>query len=230
MKRSILFALTILSSTILFAQDKSVNPGINKSFENPDVEKFIGRFEHEGRDAFDHRMEIVKAIGLKPGMTVADIGAGTGLFTRFFGKQVGPKGSIFAVDIAEKFVKHVEQTAQKEGLQNVVGIVCKPDSVNLPPKSIDLAFICDTYHHFEFPTKTMQSIHQALRPKGQLILIDFHRIEGVSREWTLGHVRAGQEVFTKEIVATGFRQVEEKKDLLDESYFVRFKKVEDKAE
>ena len=229
MKRSIIFALTILSSTILFAQDKSVNPGINKSFKNPDVEQFIGRFENEGRDAFDHRTEIVKAIGLKPGMTVADIGAGTGLFTRLFGKQVGPKGSIFAVDIAEKFVKHVEQTSLKAGLKNVIGVVCKTDSVNLPPASIDLAFICDTYHHFEFPTKTMRSIHKALKPEGQVILIDFHRIEGVSREWTLGHVRAGQEVFTKEITSAGFRQTEEKKALLDESYFVRFEKVGDRV-
>lgn len=229
-KRCILFALAILTSTVVFAQDKSVNPGINKSFENPDVEQFIGRFENEGRDAFDHRDEIVKAIGLKPGMTVADVGAGTGLFTRLFAKEVGPEGKILAVDIAEKFVKHVEQTAQKDGLQNVVGIVCKPDSVNLPPASIDLAFICDTYHHFEFPTKTMRSIHRALKPEGQVVLIDFHRIEGESREWTLGHVRAGQEVFTKEIVATGFQQVEEKKDLLDESYFVRFTKVEDGTE
>lgn len=230
MKRSILFALTILSATVLIAQDKSVNPGINKSFENPDVEKFIGRFENEGRDAFDHRMEIVKTIGLKPGMTVADIGSGTGLFTRLFGKRVGPKGSIFAVDIAEKFVKHVELTSQKAGLKNVVGVVCKADSVNLPPASVDLAFICDTYHHFEFPTKTMRSIHRALKPEGQVVLIDFHRIEGESREWTLGHVRAGQEVFTKEIVATGFRQIEERKDLLDESYFVRFAKIDEKAE
>ncbi len=225
MKRSILFALTVLSSTVLVAQDKSVNPGINKSFENPDVEKFVGRFENEGRDAFDHRTEIVKAIGLKPGMTVADIGAGTGLFTRLFGKQVGPKGSIFAVDIAEKFVKHVELTSQKAGLKNVVGVVCKPDSVNLPPASIDLAFICDTYHHFEFPHKTMRSIYRALKPDGQVVLIDFQKIEGVSSDFVMGHVRAGQEVFTKEIVESGFRQVEEVKGMLDESYFVRFEKA-----
>lgn len=76
----------------------------------------------------------------------------------------------------------------------------------------------------------MRSIHRALKPEGQVILIDFHRIEGESREWTLGHVRAGQEVFTKEIVATAFQQIEEKNDLLDESYFVRFEKVEDRTE
>src|ERR1041385_4446675 len=66
------------------AQEQSVNPGINKQFENPAVTDFVPRFERDGRDPYDHRFEIVKAVGLKPGMTVADIGAGTGLFTRLF--------------------------------------------------------------------------------------------------------------------------------------------------
>lgn len=209
----------------LGAQEKSVRPGINKPFEDPDVQEYIGRFEREGRDAFEHRHQIVKAVGLKPGMTVADVGAGTGLFTRLFAPLVGREGKVYAVDIAEKFVRHVEKTARDAGLKNVVGVVCDQQSVRLPPNSIDLAFICDTYHHFEYPQKTMESIHRALRPGGQVVLIDFIRIEGVSDAWVLDHVRAGQEVFTKEIVSAGFKPVEEKKGLLDESYFVRFVKV-----
>jgi len=208
----------------LTAQEKSVRPGINEPFQNPKAEEFVTRFEREGRDAFDHREAIVKAIGLKPGMVVADVGAGTGLFTRLFAKEVGPEGKIFAVDIAENFVRHNEQQAREAGLKNVVGVVCRPDNVNLAPNSIDLAYICDTYHHFEFPQKTMRSIHAALRPRGQVILIDFHRIEGKSSEWTMSHVRAGQEVFCQEIIDAGFKQVEEKPDLLKESYFVRFAK------
>ncbi|MFG0334155.1 MAG: class I SAM-dependent methyltransferase [Maioricimonas sp. JB049] len=207
------------------AQEKSVNPGINKSFENPNVDQFVDRFERDGRDVFDHQDEILEAINLQPGMSVADIGAGTGLFTRRFARAVGPEGQIFAVDIAEKFVRHVEATAREAGLTNVVGVVASADAVNLPVESIDLAYICDTYHHFEYPTKTMQSIHRALRPGGEVILIDFIRIEGVSDDWVLGHVRAGQETFTSEITAAGFRQIEERKGLLDESYFVRFRKV-----
>ncbi|WP_197534215.1 methyltransferase domain-containing protein [Symmachiella dynata] len=217
--------LVLVGTAPLFAQEKSVKPGINEAFQDVDVEKFIGRFENEGRDAYDHRHQIVKACQLKPGMVVADIGAGTGLFTRMFSPLVGPTGRIYAVDISEKFLKHIESTAQEQGLKNITGVVCKQDSVNLPPNSIDLAFICDTYHHFEFPHKTMESIHRALKPGGQLILIDFHRIEGVSREWLMTHVRAGQEVFTQEILESGFKQVEEKKDMLDESYFVRFEKT-----
>jgi ubiquinone/menaquinone biosynthesis C-methylase UbiE len=122
-------------------------------------------------------------------------------------------------------VAHVEKLASQQKMDNVVGVVCKADSAELPPNSVDLVFICDTYHHFEFPLKTMKSIHKALKPKGQVVLIDFHRIPGKSSDWVIGHVRAGQEVFTKEIVEAGFKQIEEKKDLLKESYFLRFEKV-----
>lgn len=208
------------------AQEKSVRPGINQQFQNPDPEEFVARFERDGRDAYDHREAILKAIGLKKGMRVADVGAGTGLFTRLFAKEVGPEGIVYAVDIAENFVRHIERQARQAGLANIRGVVCDPDHVKLPPQSIDLAFICDTYHHFEFPYKTMRSIHTALKPGGQVILIDFHRIEGQSSEWVLNHVRAGQEVFCREIEEVGFRQVEVRPDLLKESYFVRFQKIE----
>jgi 3-mercaptopyruvate sulfurtransferase SseA/ubiquinone/menaquinone biosynthesis C-methylase UbiE len=206
-------------------QEKSVRPGINQPFEDPDVKAFIGIFEGESREIFTQRKALVAACKLKPGMVVADIGAGTGLFTRLFAKEVGPQGKVYAVDIARKFIEHIEKTAKDEGLKNIVGVVCTADSVKLPADAIDLAFICDTYHHFEFPHKTMTSLHRALRPRGKVIVIDFRRIEGKSREWVLNHVRAGQEVVTQEIVANGFKRVEEKK-LLTENYFLVFEKVE----
>jgi predicted methyltransferase len=228
MSRIIPTILCVLFATAaLHAQQKSVNPGINKTFETPVVSEFVERFEKEGRDAFDHRQQIMAALGLKPGMAVADVGAGTGLFTRLFSRAVGESGKVYAVDISDEFVEHIEKTAREQKVKNIVGVVCKADSVALPPASIDLAFICDTYHHFEYPHKTMRSIHKALRLKGQVVLIDFHRIEGKSSDWIMGHVRAGQEVFAKEIAEAGFKQVEEKKDLLKESYFLRFVKVED---
>lgn len=207
------------------AQDQSVKPGINDAFRDPNVSEFVGRFEKEGRDAFDHRLQIVEACRLSPGLTVADIGAGTGLFTRLFAREVGPQGRVYAVDISKKFIEHIERTSRDEGLTNVTGIVCEPDDARLPPESIDVAFICDTYHHFEFPKKTMDSIARAMKPGGRLILIDFIRKEGVSSDWVLNHVRAGQEVFTREICESGFRQVGEKPGLLKESYFVEFEKV-----
>ena len=219
-------AILCVIAAPLAAQEKSVKPGINKSFEDPNVPNFIVRFEREGRDAFDHRNEIVEACGLKPGMIVADVGAGTGLFTRMFAREVGADGTVYAVDISDKFLEHIKETAQEAKLNNIVYVQCEQDSVGLPANSIDMAYICDTYHHFEFPFKTMRSIHRALRPGGQVVLVDLERIEGKSSEFIMGHVRAGKEVFTSEISQAGVRQIAEKEGMLDESYFIRFEKIE----
>jgi predicted methyltransferase len=219
---AIIFALTV--GPWSYGQEKSVKPGINKPFENPDVKEFVGKFEVESREIYAKRKEIVEACKLKPDMAVADMGAGTGLFTRLFADAIGPEGKVYAVDIAPKFIEHIEKTCKEAGLKNVQGVVCKPDSVELPEGSVDLVFICDTYHHFEFPHRTMTSIHKALRPGGQVVLVDFHRIEGKSSEWVLGHVRAGQDVFVKEIESAGFKQLGEEK-FLRENYVVRFERV-----
>jgi ubiquinone/menaquinone biosynthesis C-methylase UbiE len=218
-----LMAFLVIGSA-LPAQDKSVRPGINDPFKNPDLKKYIETFEGESREIFTHRKEIVAACKLKPGMVVADVGAGTGLFTRLFAAEVGAKGKIYAVDISPTFLEHIRKTAKEAGITNVQTILCTDKSAELQPASVDLVFICDTYHHFEFPLRTMDSIHRALKPGGQLVLIDFHRIEGKSTTWTLGHVRAGQEVFRQEIVTSGFRVVGQE-ELLKDNYFLRFEKV-----
>ena len=206
------------------AQEKSVRPGINKPFENPDVKEYVGKFETESREVYAKRQEIVRACGLKPGLAVADVGAGTGLFTRLFARAVGPAGKVYAVDIAPKFVEHVEKSCKEAGLKNVTGVVCTQTSAKLPDNSVDLVFVCDTYHHFEFPQRTLASIHRALRPGGRIVLVDFHRIPGKSSLWILFHVWAGQEVFVKEIEAAGFKQAGEEK-FLKENYLVRFVKA-----
>jgi len=210
------------------AQDKSVNPGINDRFKDPDLKEFLGKFEIESREIFTQREEIVKGLKLKPGMAVADVGAGTGLLTRLIAAKVGPKGKVYAVDIADRFLKHIASSAKEKGLTNIVTVKCDQFSTKLPPNSVDLLLVCDTYHHFEYPYRTLESIHHALKPGGQFILIDFHRIPGKSSKFILGHVRAGQEVFMDEVRSSGFKRVEELK-FLSENYFVRFEREERKG-
>src|SRR6516164_2949983 len=136
--------LCFLLTSSLAGQEKSVRPGINKPFEDPDVPKYLDTFEKNGREIYDFRKEIVEACKLKPGMVVADIGAGTGLLTRLFAPAVGDKGKVYAVDIAQKFLDHVKKTCEEKGVKNVVTVRCTQTSVELPANSIDLAFICDT--------------------------------------------------------------------------------------
>jgi len=87
-----------------------------------------------------------------------------------------------------------------------------------------LAYICDMYHHFESPNKTMNSLFRAMKPGGRVIVIDFRRVKGESSDWVMNHVRAGQEVFEFEIKEAGFRKIEEDGMLLKENYFVVFEK------
>ncbi|MCB1090293.1 MAG: class I SAM-dependent methyltransferase [Verrucomicrobiae bacterium] len=213
----------LVAATVLVAQEKSVNPGINDNFKNPDPSTFVERFEKEGREVYDNREAIVAKLGLKPGMAVADVGAGTGLFTRLLAPAVGTEGKVYAVDIAKTFVDHTVMSCAARGWKQVEGVVCSADDAKLPENSVDVVFICDTYHHFEFPEKTMHSILRALKPGGSLVVVDFERIEGVSSDFIMGHVRAPKEVFRKEIEDSGFAFVEEL-DLFKENYFLRFRK------
>ena len=221
---SISMALIAIGSTFVSAQEASVRPGINDSFRDADPTKFTERFEVESREVFALRNEIVAAIGLKPGQTVADIGAGTGLFTRLFSPAVGKDGRVIAVDISKNFLEHIETSCREAGLRNVETLLCGDDTTRLPEDSVDVAFICDTYHHFEFPLKTMTSLLKALKPGGRVVVIDFQRIPGESSEWTMNHVRAGREVFEAEIIQVGFAKVAEPRDLLKENYMMVFQR------
>ena len=154
---------------------------------------------------------------LKPGMTVADLGAGTGLFTRLFAPKVAPEGKIYAVDITESFVEHVEKTCKQQGIENVSCVVSTPKSAKLPAESVDLVFLCDTYHHFEYPFKMLDSIRAALRTDGRLIVID--------RKDASDHVRADQATVKTEAVAAGFKFLDETK-VSEKEYLMRFQKVE----
>ena len=215
-----ILSFVLLNSVTSFAQTESVRPGVNDSFANPQVSKFVERFEREGREVYDQREEIIRHCQLRPGMVVADVGSGTGLFTRLFAERVA---KVYAVDIADNFLKHIDETCKKDGIKNVTTVKCSADSVSLEPNSVDLVFVCDTYHHFEYPYKTLQSIRQALKPDGVLVIVDFDRIEGKSSEWILGHVRASREVFSREIELSGFTEMDTYDEFFETSYMKRFK-------
>jgi SAM-dependent methyltransferase len=212
------------------AEEKaSVKPGINDNFLDPalKIEEWVERFEGESREVFTAREAVLQVIGLRAGQRIADVGAGTGLYTRLFARKVGPEGWVYAVDISPKFVQYITESSQKLDLNNITAVLCDADSVTLAPGSVDVVFTCDTYHHFEYPAGTVSSIYRALKPGGTFVVVDFERIPGVSREWTLNHVRAGKEEVQREIEAVGFRLDEDVKiDGFQENYLLRFKKPE----
>jgi len=207
----------------------SIPEGINDRFlsKDLDVDEFVERFEGESREVFVERHAIVDALALFDGSRIADIGAGTGFFTALFAEQVGNSGTVYAVEISPKFLEHLRRQAASPELAAVRVVEGSRTSVELLPSSLDMAFICDVYHHFESPQDTLASLHRAIRPGGSLVLIDFDRIPGKSPEWLLEHVRAGQEVFRAEIEAAGFEMTEEIQiEGLKNNYMLRFERVE----
>jgi ubiquinone/menaquinone biosynthesis C-methylase UbiE len=206
------------------AQEHSVYPGINRQYDHPAWSQWVSVFENEHREIYTRRDAIVDASGVKPGMVVADIGAGTGLFTRLFAARVAPGGKVYAVDISSNFVDNILRTCREQGLDNVQGIVDSDRSTGLAPNSIDLAFLSDTYHHFEYPASMLASIHAALRTGGRLVIVDFRRDPRVNPPWVLQHVRAGRDTVTHEVQAAGFRFVQEK-PILRTNYFLVFEKT-----
>jgi ubiquinone/menaquinone biosynthesis C-methylase UbiE len=217
-----------LEFTQASSSNARVTPGINHAFLDPalDVQRWTANFEGESREIFAQRRAITEALQLKPGMAVADIGAGTGVFLELFAQAIGPQGKLYATDIAPKFIDHLRHRATTAGLTQVSAILGHEQRVPLSESTIDLAFVCDTYHHFEYPQEMLTSIHRALRPGGTLVVIDFERIPEQSRPWVLEHLRADKATFTKEIVAAGFRLAEEvTMPGFKENYFLRFTKL-----
>ncbi len=226
-------SLTLIASSAIgqektaVTDQQSVKPGINDNFLDPnlDVQEWIERFEVESREVYLARKEILSRLQLKPGDRIADIGAGTGFFTLLMSAAIGDQGWAYAIDLSPKFVEHLSKQFHQRQVKNATTVLCDQDSICLPPNSVDLAFICDVYHHFEYPADTLASIHRSLDQDGRLVVIDFERIPGVSRDWLLGHVRAGKEVFMDEIQAAGFELIAERKiPGFKENYFLEFRK------
>jgi len=221
--KALCLALALLWPAIVAAQ--GARPDINRPFlVNPDVERWSKGLEREDREVYAKRNEILAATGVKPGMAVADVGSGSGLFTRLFARAVGPGGRVYAVDISRELLEHVARTAKKEGLDNVITVLDTATDTKLPESSVDLVYICDTYHHFEQPGPVLASIRKALRAGGRMVVVDYERIPGVTPPSRIEHLRLDKQTAIREIEAAGFRLVEEKK-LMRENYFVVFQRL-----
>ena len=205
-RATILLVLFVLSgSPQAAATAPGADPAINRAYLDADYQRWVSRFERAGREVYDRRQDIVEAVRPEKGMTIADIGAGTGLFTRLFASRVGPQGRVVAVDISAEFIENILRGTRQQGLDNVQGVVNSQQSTGLPSASVDLAFVCDTYHHFEQPRAMLRSIHQALRPGGELVIIDFRRTPGISGPWIMGHVRGDRESTVRDLEQAGIR-------------------------
>lgn len=208
MKRACVFPVAAILSVVVLGSAA----GQQRSPE--EYAKFL-----EGADRVT-RMQVprvVAALDLKPGMKVADVGSGSGLFTRPIAKAVAPGGIAYAVDIDAALLKIVERSAAEQHVTNV-RIVQAAAADPALPEPVDLAFICDTLHHIEQPGTYLQTLREYLKPGGRVAVIDF------SDTWPQGHesMRYSLEQLEGWMKAAGMSRVGEQA-WLDNSFFVIYR-------
>ena len=123
-------------------------------------------------------------MGLQPGMTVADVGTGIGYMLPFLSRRVGPAGRVIAEDIFDDFLAAAKQRAANQKLENVTFVKGDATDPNLPEGEVDIVLVLDAYHHFDYPDKMLAAIHQALKPDGKLVVVEYYKRAG-------GHARTG---------------------------------------
>jgi len=137
--------------------------------EAPD---WIDRLERPERLAGLKVEEVVQRLALKPGMVIADIGAGSGVFTAPFSNAVGPTGKVYSVDIEQGLLDHINQRARQENLSNVRTVLGKFEDPSIPAKDVDMAFIHDVLHHIEKRETYLKALAGYIKPGGMLTIID----------------------------------------------------------
>lgn len=182
--------------------------------------------ERPGRDEEQKPEEVIRIMGLKPGNVVADLGAGTGYFTRRLAKAVAPTGLVYAVDIQPEMIALLKGNMEKAGIRNVVPVLSEGDDPKLAEESLDWVLLVDVYHELQQPKAMLARMREALKPAGRVALVEY-RLEGL----TALHIREEHRMSTAQVLAewepAGFRLVKLHEFLPTQHFFV-FEKTPDR--
>lgn len=177
--------------------------------------------EREDRERTERPDDVVDALGLEPGDTVADLGAGTGYFTLRLAREV-PDGRVLAVDIQPEMLEIVARRAAEERIPNVETVLGTESDPRLPPNAVDLTLLVDAYHEFGYPREVMRALYRATRPGGRVVLIEYRAEDPAVAIKPLHKMTEAQ--VRREVEAVGFRLVENR-DFLPQQHFLVFEKA-----
>ncbi len=152
--------------------------GIGKRYMGREIARVMGWqgaawLEREERERQERTDLLLAALQLKPGMVVADIGAGTGYLARRMAPAVMPGGKVLAVDVQPEMVSVLQSMVRQTGLTQIQPLLGAEADVKLPASSVDLAIMVDVYHELAFPYEVLASIVRALKPDGQLVFVEY---------------------------------------------------------
>jgi predicted methyltransferase len=170
---STLVALVLIVTTV--AQQTGVHPISGRRYAGVMGYQGADWLDREERDIEEAPDKALDALDLQPGMTVADIGAGSGYMTARMAQRVGPTGKVYAEDIQPQMIELLKQRLQREKITTVVPVLGTVDDPKLPADSIDLMLLVDVYHEFSEPVRMLNGMRAALKSGGRLVLLEYRK-------------------------------------------------------
>lgn len=162
---------------------------------------------------------VIEALNIEPGQRIADLGAGSGLFTRPLAALVGADGVVYAIDIDADLLEHINETALEDNLTNIQTVLASEQDPRIPD-GVDLVLICDTLHQIDDPSIYLRGLTNYLRPSARIVVIDYENnwpLRFESSKYTL-------EDLDKWMTNAGLKR-EEKFDFLEDNFFVTYRYV-----
>ncbi len=207
----LLLFIVLLFSTSLNAQERyATKPGdpngINKWYMGRQIAQVMSHYgidwlEREEREIEENTTQLLKNLSVKPGMVVADIGAGSGYHSALLSKMVG-SGKVFAVDVEPEMIAYLNARIKQEKLSHIVPVLSTEKNVALPENTVDIILLVDVYHEFSFPYEMALSMRSALKPGGKLVLVEFRAEDPTVPIKNIHKMSEKQSV--KELKAAGF--------------------------
>jgi ubiquinone/menaquinone biosynthesis C-methylase UbiE len=185
-------------------------------FNNP--EKWSKVFDDPARDEWQKPARVIEVMAIAPGMTAADVGAGTGYFLPHLSRAVGPTGKVIGEDIEPDMVKWIDARAKKDSLANVAGLLGTADDPKLPQSAVDRVLVVDTWHHVADRKAFAAKLSSSLKPQGQIYVVDFTM---ESPHGPPKHARLLPEAIAQDFMASGLETVVVKDAGLPHQYIVR---------
>ena len=184
--------------------------GIGKFYLGREIAQIMGPggilwLERSERETEEQPQLVIDALEIKPGQTIADLGAGSGYYSFRIAPLVGPTGKVLAIDIEPTMLEVISQRASREHVTNVATVRSSARDPNLAPGSVDLLFMVDVYHELEYPYEVITKVRAALKPGGRVALIEY-RAEDPEVAIKPVHKMSERQV-RREMQAAGFKHV-----------------------
>jgi len=193
-----LLACALFPATLFAADDPAINPEHSHERIPAQVMSYLGIdwLERDDREIVEQPDKVIAVMKLKSGDVVADIGSGSGYFTRRLAKAVLPEGKVYGVDIQPEMNAALEENCRKEGITNVEVVLGEEADPKLPPASIDWMLLVDVYHEFQQPKPMLAKMLEALKPGGRVALVEYRLLGD-----TAAHIKQEHRMSVEQVMA-----------------------------